>query len=185
MRLTDLLAGKLPVMQKATTAPGCELTPDKSKAPEVALTYHARIERIMQNNCVDCHRKGGVGPFPLDTYVTEVVANKGMIKKTVDKGTMPPWFAAPAKKGEHSPFANDRTLTESDKRDLFAWLASDMKKGDVADAPLPRNYESGWGFGKPDAVFQIAKPIAVKAEGIGGLLWRTSPCRPSMTRISG
>jgi thiol-disulfide isomerase/thioredoxin len=162
--LTDLLAGKRPVVQ-ATTAPGCELTPDAAKAPAVALTYHARIERIIQNNCVDCHRKGGVAPFALDTY-DDVVANKGMIKKTVDKGTMPPWFAAAPKKGEHSLFANDRTLSERDKTDLFAWLASDMKKGDPADAPLPRNYESGWGFGKPDAVFQIPDPIAVKAEGI-------------------
>ncbi len=161
--LTDLLIGKRPVVP-ATTAPGCELTPDAAKAPAVALTYHARIERIVQANCVECHRTGGVGPFVLDTY-DSVVANKGMIRKVVDKGTMPPWFAAPPKKGEHSPFANDRTLTESDKKDLFAWLAGDLKKGDAADAPLPRKYESGWLIGKPDAVFQIAKPIAVKAEG--------------------
>src|SRR5262245_37959660 len=161
--LADLLAGKQPVVQ-ATTAPGCELTPDASKAPAVALTYHARIERIMQNHCVECHRKGGVAPFVLDTY-DAVVDNKGMIRKVVDKGTMPPWFAAPPKKGEHSPFANDRTLTESDKKDLFAWLASDMKKGDPADAPLPRKYESGWIIGKPDVVFQIPKPIAVKEIG--------------------
>ena len=51
---------------------------------------------------------------------------------------MPPWFAAPPKKGEHSPFANDRTLTDADKKDLLAWLAGDLKKGDPADAPLPR-----------------------------------------------
>jgi thiol-disulfide isomerase/thioredoxin len=142
--MNDLINGKLPVI-RATTAPGCELALEgKPQATEV--TYHARIERIMQNNCVDCHRKGGVAPFPLDTY-DDVVANKGMIKKTVDKGTMPPWFAAPPKKGEHSAFANDRTLTASDKKDLFAWLASDMKKGNPADAPLPRSYASGWGFG--------------------------------------
>jgi len=79
---------------------------------------------------------------------------------------MPPWFAAPPKKGEHSPFANDRTLTDADKKDLFAWLAGDMKKGDPADAPLPRKYDSGWLIGKPDAVFQIPRPIAVKAEGV-------------------
>jgi thiol-disulfide isomerase/thioredoxin len=162
--LTDLLAGKQPVVQ-ATTAPGCELSPDAAKAPAVALTYHSRVERIMLANCVECHRTGGVAPFALDTY-DAVVANKGMIRKTVDKGTMPPWFAAPPRKGEHSAFANDRTLTEGDKKDLFAWLAGDMKKGDPADAPLPRSYESGWGLGKPDAVFQLPKPIAVKAEGV-------------------
>ena len=164
--LTDLLAGKRPVVS-ATTAPGCELAPSPAKPQAAELTYHARIERIIQNNCGECHRKGGVAPFVLDTY-DEVVANKAMIRKTVEKGTMPPWFAAPPKKGEHSPFANDRTLTESDRKDLFAWLASDMKKGDPADAPLPRAYASGWLIGKPDAEFQIAKPIAVKAEGVMG-----------------
>ncbi len=164
--LTDLLGGKHPVVQ-ATTAPGCELTPDAAKAPAVALTYHARIERIIQTNCVECHRTGGVAPFVLDTY-DAVVANKAMIRKTIDKSTMPPWFAAPPQKGSQSPFANDRTITENDKKDLFAWLASDMKKGDAADAPLPRKYESGWLIGKPDTVFEIGKPIAVKAEGIMG-----------------
>ena len=164
--IEDLLAGKHPVVQ-ATTAPGCELGGPLAKPRAAELTYHARIERIIQTNCVECHRTGGVAPFVLDTY-DAVVANKGMIKKTVDKGTMPPWFAAPPKKGEHSPWANDRTLTESDKKDLFTWLASDLKKGDIADAPLPRKYDSGWLIGKPDAVFQIAKPIAVKAEGIMG-----------------
>jgi thiol-disulfide isomerase/thioredoxin len=159
--LTDLLAGKRLVVQ-ATTAPGCELAL-VAKPQAADVTYHARVERIVQNNCVECHRKGGVAPFALDTY-DEVVANKAMIRKTVDKGTMPPWFAAP-KKGEHSPFANDRTLVAEDKADLFAWLTGDMKKGNPADAPLPRSYESGWLIGTPDAVLQIPKPIAVKAEG--------------------
>lgn len=161
--LTDLLAGK-PSAVQATTAPGCELAPSAKAPPVVPLTYHARVERIVQANCVECHRKGGVGPFVLDTYES-LVANRGMVRKVVDKGTMPPWFAAPPKKGEHSPFANDRTLPEGDKKDLLAWLAGDLKKGDEGDAPLPRKYESGWGIGKPDAVFQLPKPVPVKAEG--------------------
>lgn len=162
--LTDLLAGKRPVVP-ATTAPGCELTPDAAKAPKVALTYHARIERIVQNNCVECHRAGGVAPFALDTY-DDVVANKAMIRKTVEKGTMPPWFAAPPKKGEHALFANDRTLGDADRADLFAWLASDLKKGDPADAPLPRSFGGGWLIGKPDAVLELSRPQAIKAEGV-------------------
>lgn len=161
--LTDLLNKKNPVIE-ATTAPGCELAPDATQAPTVPLTYHARIERIIQTHCVECHRAGGVAPFALDTY-DDVVANKGMIRKVVAKGTMPPWFAAAPKKGEPSPFSNDRTLPDADKNDLLAWLAGDLQKGDAADAPLPRNFESGWLIGSPDVVFQIPRPIAVKAEG--------------------
>ncbi len=163
--IEEALAGK-PLVVAATTAPGCALEPDAAKAPAVALTYHARIERIIQANCVECHRSGGVAPFSLEKY-EDVVDHKGMIRKVVDKGTMPPWFAAASKgeKAEHSAFSNDRSLTEADKKDLLTWLGGDLKQGDAADAALARKYESGWLIGKPDAEFQIPKPIAVKAEG--------------------
>jgi mono/diheme cytochrome c family protein len=163
--LEEALAGKVPTVA-ATTAPGCALEPDSAKAPAVALTYHARVERIVQANCVECHRTGGVAPFALEKY-EQVVSHKAMIKKVVDDGTMPPWFAAHGKAG-HSPFSNDRSLTAADKKDLLAWLSGDLKKGDPADAPLPRKYESGWLIGKPDAEFQIPRAIAVKAEGTMG-----------------
>ena len=155
------LAGKQ-VVTGATTAPGCDLEAKPQAA--LPLTYHTRIERIVQQNCVECHHKGGVGPFVLDTYEA-VAGRKAAIRRVVEGGTMPPWFAAPPAKGEHTPWANDRSLTASDKADLLAWLGGDLKKGDPADAPLPRTFESGWLIGKPDAVFQAPKPIAVKAEG--------------------
>ncbi len=162
--LNESLAGKLPVIA-ATEAPGCALEPDATKAPAIPLTYHARIERIVQNNCIECHRSGGVGPFSLEKY-DEVVAHKGMIKRVVDRGTMPPWLAAPQEKATHSLFSNDRSLIEADKKDLLTWLGGDLKKGDVADAPLPRKFEPGWLIGKPDMIYQLPKPIAIKAEGI-------------------
>jgi thiol-disulfide isomerase/thioredoxin len=160
--LDDALAGRT-LVTAATTAPGCALEPDAAKATPIALTYHARIERIVQANCVECHRKGGVAPFALEKY-EDVVAHKGMIRRVADAGTMPPWFAET--KAGHSPFANDRSLTAADKKDLLAWLSGDLKKGDPADAPLPRKFDSGWLIGKPDTVFQIPEPIAVKAEGV-------------------
>ncbi|HSQ57089.1 MAG TPA: redoxin family protein, partial [Gemmata sp.] len=161
--LDEALAGKLPTVA-ATTAPGCSLERDAAKAPAIGLTYHTRIERIIQANCVECHRAGGAAPFALEKH-EQVVSHKGMIRRVVDAGTMPPWFAAHAK-GTNSLFSNDRSLTEADKKDLLAWLAGDLKKGDPVDAPLPRKFDSGWLIGKPDAIFQIPDPIAIKAEGI-------------------
>jgi hypothetical protein len=105
-----------------------------------------------------------VAPFSLEKY-EQVVAHKGVIKRVVAAGSMPPWFATPPAKGQHSLFANDRSLTEADQKDLLTWLAGDLKKGDPADAPLPRTYETGWLIGKPDQIFQIPKPIAIQAEG--------------------
>jgi thiol-disulfide isomerase/thioredoxin len=158
------LAGKRPVIS-ATEAPGCSLEPDASKAPPVALTYHARIERIVQNHCLECHHKGGVAPFSLETF-EHVKSHKAMIKKVVERGTMPPWLAASSDERKPSPFANDCSLTPDDKKDLLAWLAGDLKLGDPADAPRPRTFETGWLIGKPDAVYQLPSPVPVKAEGI-------------------
>ena len=148
----------------ATTAPGCELDLSTARAAPVGVTYHNRISRIIQTNCVECHRSGGVAPFSLENY-DDVVAHAGMIRKVVERGTMPPWFAAAPAAGQPSQWANDRSVPAADKADLFAWLKSDRPQGDPADAPLPRTYADGWLIGQPDAVFEFPKPVAVKATG--------------------
>ncbi len=159
--LAAVVAGS-PVKVQATTAPGCELDLSKAKVLEVAVTYHNRISRIIQKHCWECHRQGGVAPFSLATH-DDVVAHKGMIKKVVDRGTMPPWFAATG--GDHPKFENDRSLPTADKSDLLAWLAGGTPVGDAADAPLPPWIPGEWTIGKPDVIFQIPKPIPIKATG--------------------
>lgn len=161
--VTALLADR-PIQPAATTAPGCEL--DLSDAPgvSVSVTYHNRISRIIQTHCLECHREGGVGPFSLETY-DQVVAQAGMIRKVVERGTMPPWFAAPAEAGQRSAWANDRRLPAADKADLLTWLGSGKPLGDPADAPRPRIYPDGWLIGPPDAVFEFPQAVAVKANG--------------------
>ncbi len=161
--LDALLAGREPTIQ-ATETPGCLLEFGEARAPAAAPTYHNRISRILQNNCVECHRDGGVAPFSLDN-LDDVKAHKGTIARVIERGIMPPWFAAPPAKGEHTPWANDRSLASADKTDLLAWLAKGTPAGDRADAPRPRVFPKGWQIGEPDKVFQISHPIDVKAEG--------------------
>jgi len=145
----------------ATTAPGCALDLPKRKTSTEGVTYHARVSRIMQQHCMDCHRADGVGPFSLEAY-QDVVSHAGMIRKQVEKGAMPPWFAAP----EHpSRWANDRRLPEGDKADLLAWLAGGRQEGNRADAPLPRKFALEWQIGEPDAVVRLPETIAVNATG--------------------
>ena len=149
----------------ATSAPGCALDlPAQMAVTATNVTYHRDIARIMQTNCVECHHEGGVGPFALDSH-DAVIEHAGMIRKQVERGAMPPWFAAPLEGLKHSPWANDRSLSERDRADLLAWLASDRPLGDVADAPKPRQFPGEWSIGKPDAVIAAARPISVKAEG--------------------
>ena len=167
--LAALLAGELPPVT-ATEAPGCAIDLPTAGPPATAVTYHGRVSRIVARHCVECHREGGVGPFALDSY-DELVAHAAMVREVIDRGTMPPWFAAPtppdAKTGRiHTPWANDRSLADSEKRDLLEWLAGGRPQGDPADAPTPREYPTGWQIGTPDAVFEFAQPVAVKATGV-------------------
>lgn len=163
--LDALLAGRAPRIA-ATTAPGCAL--DLAAPLTVAgngITYHNRISRILQNNCQECHRQGGVAPFTLVSF-EDAKSHAGMMRKQVERGVMPPWFAAPEPGGTHSPWINDRSLSAEDKRDLLAWLASDQPLGNPADAPLPRTFPTGWQIGTPDLVLQLPRPVPIKADGV-------------------
>ncbi|MDB6173665.1 MAG: Redoxin domain protein [Chthoniobacteraceae bacterium] len=157
--LDAVLAGGVPAIN-ATEAPGCLLDVSKAVAA-ITPTYHNRISRLLQSNCLECHHAGGVAPFALET-VEQVNAKANMIKKMVGRGLMPPWFAAPA---AHSPWLNDRSLVERDKADLLAWLEGGRPVGDAKDAPIVRQWPAEWQIGAPDLVLQIPKPIAVKATG--------------------
>ena len=161
--LAALVENRAPAIA-ATEAPGCVLDLGDAKPAATDVTYHNRISRLVQSNCLECHRAGGIAPFPLETH-EQVVAKSGMIRKMVDRGLMPPWFAAT---GAHSPWGNDRSLVERDKADFLAWLGAGKPAGEVKDAPLPRTFPAEWAIGKPDAIVQIPNPIEVKAEGIMG-----------------
>ena len=64
--LNSVLRSK-PIEAKAFWSPGCELSLEEENTG-LEWTYHNRISRILKNNCVECHREGGVAPFPLEHY---------------------------------------------------------------------------------------------------------------------
>ncbi len=164
--LAAMLENRAPAIA-ATEAPGCLLDLGDAKTETADVTYHNRISRIVQANCLECHRAGGIAPFPLETH-EQVVAKAGMIRKMVDRGLMPPWFAAAPPAGAHSPWANDRALAVRDKADFLAWIEAGKPPGDPRDAPLARTFPSDWEIGTPDAIVQIPNPLPVKAEGTMG-----------------
>lgn len=167
--LEALVAGRSPAWS-ATTAPGCVLeTPSThsltSTQTDKSLTWHGRVSRIFQLHCTECHHADGPAPFALDT-LPDVLSHAGMIRRQVERGAMPPWFATPPEDGSHSPFINDRTLPAADRSDLLAWLNGDRAPGDVALAPLPRTYPTEWQIGTPDVVYTLPKPVAIPADGV-------------------
>jgi thiol-disulfide isomerase/thioredoxin len=144
----------------ATSAPGCELGLKIQSEPTTKITWHNRISRIVQQNCVECHRQGENGPFELVTY-KDVKASRAMIKRVVGNKTMPPWFAD----GKVGDFSNDKSLSESDRKALLSWIEAGLPKGDKKDAVAKKKWYKGWRLGRPDSVISMPQAIDVPAEG--------------------
>ncbi len=161
--LESHLSGRPPLV-KATAAPGCALPRGAGSAP-ASVTYHNRISRLINQHCAECHRQGGVGPFELTSY-DDAVAHGPMIKLVVQRGIMPPWFAATPTGQGVSPWSNDRSLSALEQEDLCKWLDGGMPEGEAQDAAAPREFADGWLIGKPDAVFEMPQPLPIKARGV-------------------
>jgi hypothetical protein len=148
---------------QATTAPGCVLSVgERAPSATAAVTYHNRISRIVQNHCLECHRRGENGPFELNTY-EDVKGNAAMIKKVIAKRTMPPWFA---ETNATHPFKNDRSLSERDRNDIARWVDAGCSEGDAADAPVAFAFTEGWRIGKPDLSLEAPVAQAIPAKGV-------------------
>ncbi|MBN8457251.1 MAG: EF-hand domain-containing protein [Verrucomicrobia bacterium] len=163
--IAAFLQSETPPVQ-ATVAPGCELDlEDAPKTANTGVTYHRDVARILQQNCVQCHRDGGIAPFALDD-IEEVTDRAKVIRRVVTEGTMPPWFAAPEKDAAASRWANDISLSARDKADLLAWIESkDRPLGDAAEAPAKRVYPEEWNIGQPDLIVPLSRAYDIKATG--------------------
>jgi len=150
----------------ATEAPGCELDlPAEKRARAAGVTYYKDVARIIQQNCLQCHRDGGIAPFALDD-IASVMDRAKTIRRVVEQGHMPPWFAAPPAFGVENPWANDRSLSAADRADLLAWAGSeDRPAGNADDAPAPLHLTSPWSIPNPDVVLQIPKAFQIRAQG--------------------
>jgi peroxiredoxin/mono/diheme cytochrome c family protein len=159
--IDELLAGKA-VSVPVTKAPGCHIGRVAKVAPHGDVTYANQISRLFNAKCVECHRDGQIGPFPMTTY-EEVLGWGEMIREVVDDGRMPPWHANPA----HGTFKNDCRLTDDEKNLVARWVENGQPEGDVTELPAPPVFHAGWGIPEPDQVFYMNDDgFEVPAEGV-------------------
>jgi peroxiredoxin len=158
--LDELLAGK-EVTTPYTKPVGCHIGRVLKADESSEVTYSNQIARILQKNCVECHRPGEIAPFSLTDY-DEVVGWAEMIAEVVQEQRMPPWHAdAP-----HGTFKNDRRLTDHEKKLIYDWVAAGAPQGDAKELPPPREFVEGWRIGEPDQIVKMAnKPFQVPARG--------------------
>jgi hypothetical protein len=156
--IAAVLAGK-DVAMPHVKAIGCPIP----EAPGAAAhpTYAKDIAPIVQKNCQECHRRGQVGPFPLETY-EQARKRAADIASVVDDRAMPPWKASP-----HFglKFKDDRTLTEKDIATIVSWAESGTPEGDPRDLPPAPSFPDDWALGRPDLVLDIGADFEVPASG--------------------
>jgi mono/diheme cytochrome c family protein len=161
--LEETLAGRK-VLVPATSAPGCLLGIEAAPSAASSMpSYHREVARILRDNCVECHRAGGVAPFALESYA-QAKGRRVTLASVVEDGVMPPWFAAP----DTGPWRNDRRLSDADKATLAVWVAAGAPEGDARETPMPYVHPDGWRIGEPDLVFRMKERFEVPAEGVVG-----------------
>ena len=131
-------------------------------APHGEVTYTNQIVRIINRRCLECHRTGELGPFPLDGY-EEVAGWAAMIREVVDQGRMPPWPADP----QYGKFANDARLTDEERALINTWVANGAPQGDLSQLPERPRFVEGSRIAQPDLVLHMSdEPIEVAATGV-------------------
>jgi peroxiredoxin len=156
--LDEVLAGK-PVSVAKTDVAGCLIARALKPGEKGSITWTKQVSRIFQARCQECHRPGQVGPMPLMSY-EDALSWSAMIREVVEEKRMPPWHAD----AKHGTFRNDRSLTSQQRADILGWIKQSCPKGDPADLPGEKKWETGWSIGKPDVVFEMPTEFSVPAE---------------------
>jgi hypothetical protein len=157
--ITALLKGA-EVKTPHVPAVGCPI-PQPSRAAG-APTYSKDVARILQRNCQECHRRGQVGPFPLDTF-EQTRKRAEDIAAVVEDRVMPPWKAV---RGVGLKFKHDRSLPDQEIATVRAWAEAGAPEGNRADLPSPRVLPGDWALGGgPDLILDIGTEYEVPDTG--------------------
>jgi len=102
----------------------------RSRAP----TYYQRVKPILDARCASCHSVGGIGPFPLRTYV-QARRHRAEIAAAVGTRVMPPWRAD---RGYRS-YLGDPSLSRAQISAIARWAAGGGPRGNPSapGEPLP------------------------------------------------
>jgi mono/diheme cytochrome c family protein len=148
------------------TGADAQVTFASNDAAEV--TYAKDVALIIQNNCMVCHRPGGIGPMDLLTY-EDARRYARRIREQVSNRLMPPYYYdndIGIQELEH-----DWRLSQEEIDAVVAWVDQGAPLGDPADMPPPPTLldTEEWVFtpelGAPDVVVR-SSPIDIPANGL-------------------
>ena len=125
------------------------------------ITYSRHIAPLLEANCVECHRQGGIAPFSLEGYDNAKRWHR-MVTFMTGERLMPPWRAEPG----FGRFRDARRLSDHQIALLASWSENGARRGDAGDImPAPVRSSSKWRLGEPDLVLSMPEPFQVPADG--------------------
>jgi len=153
-----------PVNTARTRVDGCDIAYASDAGADIS--YSETIAPMLVDNCVACHREGGIGPWSMNSY-DMIRGFAPMIREVVRTRRMPPWHADP----HYGEFRNDRSLSTEETRTLVQWIEAGAPRGDGPDplAELDRQWPE-WALGEPDLVVDIPA-YEVPASGVVDYLY--------------
>ena len=101
-------------------------------------TWANDVAPILYKHCVTCHRVGGVGSFPLQTW-TDAKLKAPDVLDAVQSRYMPPWRANPS----YRHFKDENYLSSTDIQTIADWVDGGLKPGDLSQAPPLPNFQNG------------------------------------------
>ena len=138
------------VQQASNPAAGCDIVYAPHHGEQIS--YADTVAPILAENCVSCHRPGGIGPWAMNDY-NMVRGFSLMIREVLMTKRMPPWHADPT----IGHWANDRSLDRDELQTLVSWIDAGAPRGEGED-PLSQfaTTKPVWGeLGEPDLVINI------------------------------
>ncbi len=161
--LTAFLAGDA-ISNPETQARGCRITyakvsEDDDKAPD----YATQVAPLLQANCVECHRKGGIGPWSMSSH-RRVANYADMIEEVLLTRRMPPWDPHP----DYGTFVDPQSLSREETQTLIRWVQAGAAMADGVEDPLeaPLVPLPEWRLGDPDVVLKLPEVQKIPATGV-------------------
>ncbi len=139
----------------------------QANAQDEQITYNNHVGKIINENCVVCHREGGIGPMQLSNY-DQIRPWAPLIQLRVANREMPPYAY------DHGigiqDLQGDWRLEQEEIDTIVAWVNQGSPLGDtdiVPPAPELQNPDE-WNFvgqfGQPDLIV-ASIPIDIPADG--------------------
>ena len=148
--LDNMVAGEA-VEVASVDAVGCLINFANANKAHEQISFTERVGPILRDNCVTCHRVGGMGPFAMTDY-NIVRGFSPMIREVLRTKRMPPWHADP----HYGEWSNDRSLSKDEIQDVVHWIEAGAPRGEGIDPLVADDRDwPEWRLGTPDMVVDI------------------------------